>query len=114
MEISRCSLRDIYGCMNTGVFYFNIEGSFDDASNIYLVVFANDWENRKNTFLILKNNEWINEFPSKNKLIFPKHYCTFIDFACDFMVICLFIFQCVSVKIHENGKNNTHNPSQTN
>ena len=75
-----------YECYFTCTFYFNIEGSFNDASNIYLMVFVNDSTNQKNTFLILKNNEWIDQFPNKNKLMFPKHECVFSDFGCDFMV----------------------------
>ena len=102
------SLPTNYKCLDTCVFYFNIDGSFNDSSNIYLVVFANDYIDAgkpNNAFLILKNNEWIEEFPNKNQLIFPKQNCKFIQFGCDFMVRNLFIFQCVFVKITcENAK----------
>ena len=52
------SLPNNYEFINTCVFYFNIEGSFNDPSNIYLVAFVNDNTGKRNTFLILKNNQW--------------------------------------------------------
>ena len=70
-------------------FYFNIDGSFSDTSNIYLMVFV------KNTFFILKNKKWIDEFPNKNKL---KMYATLTGFGCDFMVCSFFFFQSVCVE----------------
>ena len=72
------SLPKNYECQRTRMFYFNINGSFNDTTNIYLFVFVNDLKNRKNTFLILKNNEWIDEFPNKNKLMFPIYDCPIV------------------------------------
>ena len=96
-----------YKSENTCLFYFNIKGSFNDPSNIYLTVFVNDYNNTKNTFLILKNNQWIEEFPNKNKLIFPKNNITFDRFGWDFMVIYLFfnVFLCkINMRKCENAK----------
>ena len=57
-----CQLNN-YKCEYTCVFYFNINGSVNDTSNIYLFLFANHTTKNKNTFFILKNNEGIDEFP---------------------------------------------------
>ena len=80
------SLPTNYVCRFTCIFYFNIEGSFNDCSNIHLMLFVNDYSKKENTFLIFKNNAWINQFPNKHKLIFPKYDCAFMSFGCDFMV----------------------------
>ena len=94
------SLPKKYECKNTCVFYFNINGSFNDTSNIYLMVFTNNW--RGSIFYILKNNEWVEEFPNKTKLIFLKHDCGFNCFGCDFMV-CLVLLICVCVCVYKNN-----------
>ena len=102
--------------MNTCVFYFNIKGSFNDPSNIYLIVFVNDKTENRNTFLILKNNEWIDEFPNKNKLMFPKNDCLFYRFGCDFMVIYLFfnVFLCKKVTCENAKIKRKHNQQKSN
>ena len=96
------SLPKTYKCEHTCLFYFNITGSFNDPSNIYLVVFVNDVIKNRNTFLILENNEWKQEFANKDKLIFPKHSCIFNKFGCDFMVIYLF-FNVTGTQDNCNG-----------
>ena len=98
----RPSLPNHYYCINTCVFYFNIEGS-NDPSHIYLMVFAH--ANAANTVLILKNNQWFHKFPNNDRLKFPKRNCLTASFGSDFMVIFFYVFLC-------KKNNNQHKPNK--
>ena len=84
-----------YQCYETCMYYFNINGSFNDKSQIYLVVFVNDYIHQTNINVILKNNKWIENFNNHGKLEFPQT-AIINEFGCDFMV-CNVIYFIVSI-----------------
>ena len=106
----------------TCMYYFNINGNFNDKSQIYLVAFVKDIKNKTNKNIILKNNEWIEHFNNHEKLRFPK-LNQFFNFGCDFMVCdcncfvflgkhAFFYFCCVFKKITYFTPKKKHTQSQ--
>ena len=103
-----------YKCFHTCMYYFNIAGNMNNKSQIYLVAFVNDENNKTNKNLILKNNQWIEYFNNHTKLLFPKQN-HFHGFGSYFMVcVCpcvwrLFVFVFFPVFFLNRAKQKTKN-----